>query len=79
MPDERRGAALRFDAAAAVWMGAESGSQKVLDAMEKGTTIDDIRSATAHLRAAGIEACFFLQFPAQGRGRGLAKLDMPAR
>ena len=45
-----------------VWLGAESGSQKVLDAMEKGLRVDDIRAASRHLRAAGIEVGFFLQF-----------------
>ncbi len=45
-----------------VWVGAESGSQKVLDAMEKGTTIDQIYEATALLHNAGIQVGFFLQF-----------------
>lgn len=45
-----------------VWMGAESGSQKVLDAMEKGLRVDDIRAATRLLKAAGIKVGFFLQF-----------------
>lgn len=45
-----------------VWMGAESGSQRVLDAMEKGTTVEDVRRATARLRGAGIEVGFFVQF-----------------
>jgi anaerobic magnesium-protoporphyrin IX monomethyl ester cyclase len=45
-----------------VWLGAESGSQKVLDAMDKGTTIPKIHEARRRLKAAGIKACFFLQF-----------------
>jgi anaerobic magnesium-protoporphyrin IX monomethyl ester cyclase len=45
-----------------VWMGAESGSQKILDAMEKGTTVEEIVAARARLKAAGIRACFFIQF-----------------
>ncbi len=45
-----------------VWMGAESGSQKILDAMEKGTTITQIRQATALLKKHGIEPSFFIQF-----------------
>ncbi|MBK9941623.1 MAG: B12-binding domain-containing radical SAM protein [Kouleothrix sp.] len=44
-----------------VWMGAESGSQKVLDAMDKGTRVDEIYAARARLRAAAIKACFFIQ------------------
>ena len=45
-----------------LWMGAESGSQRVLDAMEKGLRVDDIRNASTLLKAAGIEVGFFLQF-----------------
>jgi radical SAM superfamily enzyme YgiQ (UPF0313 family) len=45
-----------------VWMGAESGSQKILDAMEKGTRIEQIYQARENLRRHGIRACFFLQF-----------------
>jgi anaerobic magnesium-protoporphyrin IX monomethyl ester cyclase len=45
-----------------VWLGAESGSQKVLDAMEKGTEVADIGVARARLGDAGIRANFFLQF-----------------
>jgi anaerobic magnesium-protoporphyrin IX monomethyl ester cyclase len=45
-----------------VWMGAESGSQKILDAMEKGTKIEQIHEATKLLKKHGIKAAFFLQF-----------------
>jgi anaerobic magnesium-protoporphyrin IX monomethyl ester cyclase len=45
-----------------VWLGAESGSQAVLDAMEKGTTVDQVREATRRLKDADIEVAFFLQF-----------------
>lgn len=45
-----------------VWMGAESGSQKVLDAMDKDTRVEDIERARHNLREAGIRACYFLQF-----------------
>ncbi|MEZ5418155.1 MAG: radical SAM protein [Vicinamibacterales bacterium] len=45
-----------------VWMGAESGSQTVLDAMEKGQTVAQIRAAARRLKAAGIQVGFFLQF-----------------
>ncbi len=45
-----------------VWMGVESGSQKVLDAMEKGLLVEEVRVARNELRAAGIRAGFFLQF-----------------
>jgi radical SAM superfamily enzyme YgiQ (UPF0313 family) len=45
-----------------VWMGAESGSQKVLDAMDKGTTIAQIEASTKLLKQHRIKPCFFLQF-----------------
>lgn len=44
------------------WMGAESGSQKILDAMDKGTTIDQIRESTQLLKKHGIRPSFFIQF-----------------
>jgi len=45
-----------------VWMGAESGSQKILDAMDKGTTIEQIKTARELLKRYRIKAAFFLQF-----------------
>jgi len=54
--------ALRRAGCAEVWMGAESGSQKILDAMDKGTRVDQIAKARENLRRAGIRACYFLQF-----------------
>lgn len=45
-----------------VWMGAESGSQMILNAMEKGTTVEQILEATRRLKAAGIKVALFLQF-----------------
>jgi radical SAM superfamily enzyme YgiQ (UPF0313 family) len=45
-----------------VWIGAESGSQSVLDAMEKGTTVAQIREASQMLREAGIKVALFIQF-----------------
>ena len=45
-----------------VWMGAESGSQKILDAMDKGIRISQIEQATALLKEYGIKPCFFIQF-----------------
>ena len=45
-----------------VWMGVESGSQKILDAMDKGTKLPQIPVARQRLKEAGIKACFFIQF-----------------
>jgi anaerobic magnesium-protoporphyrin IX monomethyl ester cyclase len=47
---------------AEVWMGVESGSQTILDAMDKNLRVGDVRTATERLQAAGIRACYFLQF-----------------
>jgi anaerobic magnesium-protoporphyrin IX monomethyl ester cyclase len=53
-----------------VWIGAESGSQEILDRMEKGTRVDQIYHAARSLRAAGIEVGFFLQFGYPGETLG---------
>ncbi len=55
-------AALADAGAETVWIGAESGSQKILDAMDKGITVEQIREATRLLRSFGIRVGFFLQF-----------------
>jgi anaerobic magnesium-protoporphyrin IX monomethyl ester cyclase len=55
------------------WIGAESGAQDILDAMEKGTRVDQIYSASKALKAAGIEVGFFLQFGYPGET--LAHID----
>ena len=45
-----------------IWVGAESGSQKILDAMDKGTQVEQIYEATKKLKARGAKVGFFLQF-----------------
>jgi anaerobic magnesium-protoporphyrin IX monomethyl ester cyclase len=55
-------AALAESGAETVWVGAESGSQKVLDAMDKGTTVEQIYKAAKLLKQNGIRPAFFLQF-----------------
>jgi radical SAM superfamily enzyme YgiQ (UPF0313 family) len=60
--------ALRRAGCAEVWMGAESGSQKILDAMDKDTRVDQISSARKNLQRHGIRACYFLQFGYPGEG-----------
>lgn len=54
-------AALAAAGAEEVWLGVESGSQKILDAMDKGTRVEQVRAATRTLKAHGIRACWFLQ------------------
>jgi radical SAM superfamily enzyme YgiQ (UPF0313 family) len=52
-----------------IWMGAESGSQKILNAMEKGTKVEQIYEATRRLHEAGVRVGFFLQFGYPGETR----------
>lgn len=52
-----------------VWVGAESGSQKILDAMDKGTTVEQIYEATRQLHGHGVKVAFFLQFGYPGETR----------
>ena len=52
-----------------VWLGAESGSQKILDAMDKGTSVAQIHEATRRLRNAGIQTGFFIQYGYPGETR----------
>ena len=54
--------ALRRAGCCEVWMGAESGSQKILDAMDKGVAVEQVGRARENLRLHGIRACYFLQF-----------------
>lgn len=61
--------ALARAGAQTVWMGAESGSQKILDAMDKGTRVEQIHEAARRLKPAGIRVGFFLQFGYPGETR----------
>ncbi|HEY8470881.1 MAG TPA: radical SAM protein, partial [Longimicrobiales bacterium] len=54
-------AALAAAGAEEVWLGVESGSQRILDAMDKGSTVGQARRATQLLRAHGIRAGWFMQ------------------
>lgn len=45
-----------------VWIGAESGSQTILDAMDKGITVAQIYESTRLLKAKQIKIAFFIQF-----------------
>jgi anaerobic magnesium-protoporphyrin IX monomethyl ester cyclase len=58
---ERMALALRDAGCKEAWIGAESGSQKVLDAMNKGTTVSEILTARDRLKSAGIRVGFFIQ------------------
>jgi anaerobic magnesium-protoporphyrin IX monomethyl ester cyclase len=69
--------ALRDAGCETVWIGAESGSQRILDAMEKGTRVEQIEEAARRLRRAGIRCGFFLQFGYPGEGP--AEIDATRR
>jgi anaerobic magnesium-protoporphyrin IX monomethyl ester cyclase len=61
-----------------VWLGVESGSQNILDAMDKGTTVEAGRVATRLLKAHGIKACWFIQlgYPSESWDDLLATRDL---
>jgi len=61
--------ALKRAGAQRIWVGAESGSQKILDAMEKGTQVEHIYEAARRLHEVGIQVGFFLQFGYPGETR----------
>jgi radical SAM superfamily enzyme YgiQ (UPF0313 family) len=43
-----------------IWYGAESGSQKVLDSMKKGTKVQQVRDAARLTQQYGMQAGFFI-------------------
>ena len=45
-----------------IWIGAESGSQRMLDRMDKGTTVEQIYESSYKIHHAGMEIAFFIQF-----------------
>ena len=49
-----------------VWIGSESGSQRILDAMERGVTVEQVRNAVELCRQRGIETGMFLMWGYQG-------------
>lgn len=49
-----------------VWLGSESGSQKILDAMQRGVTVEQVHSGVRLLRSQGIETGMFLMWGYEG-------------
>jgi anaerobic magnesium-protoporphyrin IX monomethyl ester cyclase len=49
-----------------VWIGSESGSQRILDAMERGVTLEQVQSSVALCRSAGIQTGMFLMWGYEG-------------
>ena len=52
-----------------IWLGIESGSQKILDAMNKGIAIEQVYTASLQIRKNGIEQAFFLQLGYPGENK----------
>ena len=49
-----------------VWIGSESGSQRILDAMERGVTVEQVQTAVALCRSVGIQTGMFLMWGYEG-------------
>ncbi len=64
--DERSADALADLGAFRVWIGSESGSQPILDAMQRGVTVEQVRRAVGLLRERGIETGMFLMWGYEG-------------
>lgn len=64
--DERVADALAGMGCRRLWIGAESGSQRILDAMKRRTVVDDVRRKTALLQARGIQVGMFIMLGYEG-------------
>jgi anaerobic magnesium-protoporphyrin IX monomethyl ester cyclase len=53
-----------------VWIGSESGSQRLLDAMERGVSVAQVRDAVRQLRENGIQTGMFLMWGYEGEELG---------
>lgn len=49
-----------------VWIGSESGSQRILDAMQRGVTVEQVRHAVRLCKASGILTGMFLMWGYEG-------------
>ena len=49
-----------------IWIGAESGSQRILDAMERGVTVEQVLFATRAAKRRGIQVGMFLMWGYDG-------------
>jgi radical SAM superfamily enzyme YgiQ (UPF0313 family) len=49
-----------------LWIGSESGSQRILDAMERGVTVEEVQNAVALCRSRGIQSGMFLMWGYEG-------------
>jgi radical SAM superfamily enzyme YgiQ (UPF0313 family) len=49
-----------------VWIGSESGSQRILDAMQRGVKVEQVQAAVALLKQHGIQTGMFLMWGYEG-------------
>ena len=49
-----------------LWIGSESGSQRILDAMERGVTVEQVQTAVALCKSRGIQSGMFLMWGYEG-------------
>ncbi len=49
-----------------VWIGSESGSQRILDSMERGVTVEQVQSAVSSCKTRGIQTGMFLMWGYEG-------------
>jgi anaerobic magnesium-protoporphyrin IX monomethyl ester cyclase len=64
--NERVAGTLRELNCTRVWIGSESGSQRILDAMQRGVTVEQVQSAVELCRKNGIESGMFLMWGYDG-------------
>jgi anaerobic magnesium-protoporphyrin IX monomethyl ester cyclase len=64
--DEDVAAALARLGCVRLWIGSESGSQRVLDAMDRRVTVEQVRAATSRLQRRGIEVGLFIMLGYDG-------------
>ncbi|HCC55791.1 MAG TPA: B12-binding domain-containing radical SAM protein, partial [Solibacterales bacterium] len=64
--NERVAATLQELGCTRVWIGSESGSQRVLDAMQRGVTVEQVRRAVALCKENGIQTGMFLMWGYDG-------------
>jgi radical SAM superfamily enzyme YgiQ (UPF0313 family) len=68
--DRRIAATLRDLGCMRVWIGSESGSQRILDAMQRGVTVQQVRNAVALCRENDIQTGMFLMWGYEGEDIG---------
>jgi len=63
---EAAAAALRELGCYRIWIGSESGSQRILDAMQRGVSVEQVRRACKLAQAPGIQVGMFLMWGYEG-------------